>query len=137
MSDIIAGSPAPTNPTCGAPLYTAAEAAQLMTPAKRLLAALAARAAAPRILDIHLDDCEDDRCEGCEPQYLAEISATSRTARKELLLLDASGEWPAYVDRILTKHRAEVLQAGADWLMSQGHTIAARDLDGYTEGGAR
>jgi cytochrome c5 len=80
MSDIIAGSPAPTNPTSSAQLHSAAEAAPLMTPAKRLLAALSARAAAPKILDLHLDDCEDDACQGCDPQYLAEKAGIEAAA---------------------------------------------------------
>ena len=30
---------------------------------------------------------------------------------------------------------AEELQKAADWLMSQGHTVAARDLDDYIKAG--
>jgi hypothetical protein len=54
---------------------------------------------------IHLDNCENDSCTGCDPQHLAEKAA------------------------------AEALQRAADWLMSQGHTIAAVALDGYIQGG--
>lgn len=84
MADIIAGSPAPTNPASSAPTYTVDEAAALMTPAKRLLAALAARAAAPRILDIHLDDCESAACTGCEPQHLAQVHLAACAAKAGL-----------------------------------------------------
>ncbi|MGW4050859.1 hypothetical protein ACWENA_08495 [Streptomyces sp. NPDC004779] len=56
------------------------------------------------------------------------------SARYELLHLIGSDddETNATVDA----YRAEELQAAADWLMSQGHTIAARALDEYAGGGA-
>lgn len=40
-----------------------------------LLSALLDHSVAPRILDIHLDDCESKLCAGCEPQHLAEKAA--------------------------------------------------------------
>lgn len=40
-----------------------------------LLSALVDHSATPRILDIHLDDCESKFCTGCEPQHLAEKAA--------------------------------------------------------------
>ena len=39
------------------------------------LSELVDHSAAPKILDIHLDDCESDACTGCDPQHLAEQAA--------------------------------------------------------------
>lgn len=51
-----------------------------------LLSALVDHSTSPRILDIHLDDCEDDACTGCDPQHLAEqaekVAANIRGIRK-------------------------------------------------------
>ncbi|WP_327738394.1 hypothetical protein OG749_36030 [Streptomyces nojiriensis] len=61
---------------------------------------------------------------------------TNPTARNELLLLDGSDEWPAVVDRILAKHRIEVLTEVADMLMEKGETPASLLVDQLREGGA-
>jgi hypothetical protein len=46
-----------------------------MTSSDRVtLSALVAHSVAPRLLDIHVDDCEDDACTGCDPQHLAQAS---------------------------------------------------------------
>jgi hypothetical protein len=54
MSNIIAGDPAPTNPT-----------------ARALLSALLEHDASGWIPEIHLDECPGDTCQGCDPQHLA------------------------------------------------------------------
>ncbi|MFJ8016181.1 hypothetical protein [Streptomyces sp. NPDC096339] len=42
---------------------------------RETLSALVDHSVSPRILDIHLDDCDDDACQGCAPQHLAEKAA--------------------------------------------------------------
>lgn len=62
-------------------------------------------------------------------------------ARSYLLLAIAAGAsvYAEGAESLLAEYdalkRAEELQAAANWLMSQGHTIAARDLDRYIDGG--
>ncbi|MFJ8208168.1 hypothetical protein [Streptomyces sp. NPDC096033] len=51
-------------------------AARLGAPEQRLLlAGLVEHDASGWIPDVHLDDCEDDACRGCDPQHLAEQGA--------------------------------------------------------------
>jgi hypothetical protein len=50
---------------------------------RTLLSALVDHSTAPRILDIHDDDCDDDACTGCDPQHLAE--QLTGHARREAL----------------------------------------------------
>lgn len=50
---------------------------------RELLSALLDHSVAPRILDLHLDSCEDDACQGCDPQHLAQVAAAARLARAE------------------------------------------------------
>ncbi|MGW4505763.1 hypothetical protein ACWENO_14095 [Streptomyces sp. NPDC004436] len=87
-----------------------------MTDDRILLAALVDHSTAPRILDIHVDDCEDDACTGCEPRHLAE-KATAR-ARLEVMafqLATGSGVVPSKVfTATLDAYRAEVLNEAAD-----------------------
>lgn len=62
---------------------------------------------------------------------------TNLTARERLVAKVSfpSDRYEADFLAELDAYRAEELQAAADWLMSQGHTIAARDLDRYIDGG--
>ena len=47
---------------------------------RELLTALLDYDRAPRIHDIHIDDCEDDACPGCDPVHLAEVHLQSLLA---------------------------------------------------------
>ncbi|MFI5985116.1 hypothetical protein ACIBEA_30145 [Streptomyces sp. NPDC051555] len=49
---------------------------------------------------------------------------TNPTARAELLMLDGSDEWPAQVDRVLTRLRAEVLAEAIEAVLSERVTNA-------------
>lgn len=40
------------------------------------LSELVDHSTAPWILDIHADDCDDDACQGCDPQHLAEVGGS-------------------------------------------------------------
>ncbi|MFB8393715.1 hypothetical protein [Streptomyces yangpuensis] len=86
------------------------------------LSALADHSTSPRILDIHLDDCEDDACTGCEPQHLAEKAAQKPSARDELELL-LTGTHPVTRGEALDAYRAEVLTEAADFLAEIGTPI--------------
>lgn len=110
MNDIIAGDPAPTNPTAlgefvgcsgndcqrGEWSAKADERGWEQPVSNRWLCPQCAANAADR----------------------ANFIASQKTARDELLLLDASGEWPGFIGRILAKHRAEVLAEAADHIAS-------------------
>jgi hypothetical protein len=67
-------------------------------------------------LFIHLDDCEDGACTGCDPEHLAKKAAAKPTAREQLFRRVAG----AFVDEtkanvLLDAYRAEVLaEAEAD-----------------------
>lgn len=59
------------------------------------------------------------------------------SAREELFCRVAGAFVPGdRANKLIDNVIAEELQKAADWLMSQGHTIAARALDEYIEGGA-
>ncbi|MFD5419428.1 hypothetical protein ACFWJT_15565 [Streptomyces sp. NPDC127069] len=59
---------------------SAALAARLAAPEQRLLAGLVEHVASGWIPDAHLDDCDDDGCTGCDPQYLREVHLSACAA---------------------------------------------------------
>ncbi|KOU17063.1 hypothetical protein [Streptomyces sp. WM6349] len=86
-----------------------------------LLSALVDHSTSPRILDIHLDECEDDACTGCEPQHLAEKAAARSTARQEIaarlwMCVPSADDYEAKArpEQMLDAYRAEVLAEAAD-----------------------
>jgi len=131
MSHIIAGDPAPTKTT-----------APLMTPPKRLLAALSARAAAPKILDLHLDDCDDDACQGCEPQHLAQQAGAEVAAawNAKHPIGTPVAAYPGVRGKGLTtrtRSRAWVLGHGTPVVAVEGHGggISLTHIDVIADGG--
>lgn len=73
------------------------------------LSALVDHSVAPRILDIHLDDCEDDACTGCDPEHLAEKATVPVNARDalEAYMAHESDEDAAEFGRRLDAYTAE------------------------------
>ncbi|WP_411102509.1 hypothetical protein [Streptomyces sp. cmx-4-9] len=75
---------------------------------RELLTALQANGRSPRILDIHLDDCESAACTGCEPRHLeqkadayrAEIRAQVLAEVARLLASDTTTPAPLLIDRL-------------------------------------
>lgn len=104
------------------------------------LSELVDHSAAPKILDIHLDDCEDDRCAGCEPQHLAERAAavTARARLEAMAFQLATGNGlvePKVYAATLDDYRTEILSEVADLLMQADETAAALLVDRLREGG--
>jgi hypothetical protein len=105
VNDIIAGDPAPTNPAAR----------------NELLTALLEHDASGWIPEIHLDECEDDACTGCEPQHLAEKAAVKPTARQDIaahlwMCVPSADDYEAKArtEQMLDAYRAEVLAEAAD-----------------------
>jgi ribosome-binding protein aMBF1 (putative translation factor) len=90
------------------------------------LSALVAHSVAPRLLDIHVDDCEDDACTGCDPQHLAEKAAVKPTARQDIaahlwMCVPSADDYEAKArtEQMLDAYRAEVQAEVADWLVKK------------------
>lgn len=86
---------------------------------RELLSALLDHDASGWIPEIHLDDCEDDACRGCEPQHLAE-----RASRIDHLINPTAEDW-ARID-------AQHVQASKGERLEYAHLKYDADSDAVT-----
>lgn len=107
-----------------------------------LLTALLEHDASGWIPEIHLDDCEDDACQGCDPQHLAEVAAAEAGTADAMFeaadtfaaVGDMQGRAVASLlrDMAVAAHALEAARIRLGMRAEYGHILHDADPDAFT-----